>query len=336
MISSFESETADDVWRQAAKAVLLSPEHVGRGGKTRELLHVGLQIRNPRERWITSRREALNVAFALAEVIWILAGDNSSAYPTYFNSHLPRYAGSGPVFHGAYGTRLCSHLGFDQLQQAAAALRANPSSRQIVLQIWDGRIDLAQRDGRPTAPDVPCNIVSMLKVRDGKLDWTQIMRSNDAYRGLPHNIVQFTSLQEIFSGWIGTEIGVYTHWSDSLHFYEEHLSTQTIRPESLNIPPNLDSLALNQAEFAAAWPNIKRVAYSVADIKINCDELRNMLLECLVPDCWRSVLTILVAEGIRRRGFPADAEKMRQCATSPSLRFLYKQWLQRVGYRTIA
>ena len=64
----------------------------------------------------------------------------------------------------------------------------------------------------------------MLKVRDNKLEWTQIMRSNDIYLGLPYNLIQFTSLQEIIAGWLKINVGSYCHYSDSLHLYHKDLN----------------------------------------------------------------------------------------------------------------
>jgi len=82
------------------------------------------------------------------------------------------YTGPGKRYHGAYGHRLWCWFGFDQLERTYLALKNNPDSRQVVLHIWDPKIDLPDEEGRPAAPDVPCNVLSMLKVRDGKLEWT--------------------------------------------------------------------------------------------------------------------------------------------------------------------
>ena len=49
------------------------------------------------------------------------------------------------------------------------------------------------------------------------------MRSNDIFRGLPYNFVQFTSMQEILAGWLKINVGSYNHVSDSLHIYERDL-----------------------------------------------------------------------------------------------------------------
>ena len=83
-------------------------------------------------------------------------------------------------------------------------------------------LDFPSDNGLPVADDIPCNICSMLKVRNGRLEWSQIMRSNDIFLGLPHNFVQFMTLQEVLAGWIGIEPGTYTHFADSLHLYEKN------------------------------------------------------------------------------------------------------------------
>lgn len=83
------------------------------------------------------------------------------------------------VQHSRAGnTREILH-GIDQLERAYHALIGKPHTRQVVLQIWEPKVDLPRLSGDESAADVPCNIVSMLKVRNGKLEWTQILRSND-------------------------------------------------------------------------------------------------------------------------------------------------------------
>ena len=81
--------------------------------------------------------------------------------------------------------RLRYNYDVDQLQRAYEALKANPDNRQTVMLYWDPRLDLPRETGAPQSRDIPCNICSMLKLRAGKLEWTQVMRSNDLYKGLP-------------------------------------------------------------------------------------------------------------------------------------------------------
>jgi thymidylate synthase len=116
--------------------------------------------------------------------------------------------------------RICPfRFGVDQIRYAFESLSAQPHSRQVVLQIWDASSDLPVHAGQPRSQDIPCNICSLLKVREGRLEWTQIMRSNDLKLSWPHNIVQFTTLQEMMAAWLDLELGFYTHYSDSLHVY---------------------------------------------------------------------------------------------------------------------
>src|SRR5437870_303608 len=131
MFRVFEGQSADSVWCEIAHAFRNGEGTVqpSRIGEMREILHSAMSISNPTQRWITSRVPTINIAFALAEVVWILTGRNNSAFLNYFNRQLPKYAGLGVTYHGAYGRRLRSHLGIDQLQRAYEVLCAKRISR---------------------------------------------------------------------------------------------------------------------------------------------------------------------------------------------------------------
>lgn len=49
------------------------------------------------------------------------------------------------------------------------------------------------------------------------------MRSNDAFRGMPHDIFAFTMLQELVARKLGLSLGEYGHFVASLHIYLEDL-----------------------------------------------------------------------------------------------------------------
>ena len=233
MISVFNGSSADNVWMQLAREFQrpgVARVQGSQKGETKEILHVAISISDPKQRWVMSRRPALNPAFALAEVVWIMNGRRDLAFLNFWNTKYQDFVGPGPELHGAYGYRLRRHLGRDQLERAYQVLDHNSDTRQVVLQIWDSRIDMPKPDGTPVSKDVPCNVISMLKVRDGKLEWSQIIRSNDLFLGLPHNLVQFTSLQEIVAGWLNIECGTYNQISDSMHIYERPLNYEVHSP----------------------------------------------------------------------------------------------------------
>src|SRR5258705_6486416 len=98
MTHCFEGETANEVWLQAFTALTEGHSAVrqpGRGGTTRELSQVAFTITNPCQRWVIARQPAMNPAFAIADVIWMLNGRSESAFVNFWNRQLPKFAGDG-------------------------------------------------------------------------------------------------------------------------------------------------------------------------------------------------------------------------------------------------
>ena len=334
MITAFEGPTADNVWLQAVEKFRDGfgvSEQGSRGGSTTEILHAAFSVSDPRQRWVISRQPAINPAFALAEIVWIMAGRRDLEFLKFWNSQLPKYVGDGPDLHGAYGYRLRRHFGFDQLERAFRALQNNPETRQVTLQIWDARYDLPADDGRPSDDDIPCNTSSMLKVREGKLEWLQTLRSNDMFLGLPHNFVQFTSLQEIFAGWLGIECGSYNQLSDSLHIYEENA------PNVLGSSPpdetvlNVDSLAVTFEESKSVFDRLARHI----DLMIT-DEAGVSTIEPLADwdsghEAYNNINRVLVAEALRRRGAIHMTSDVMASCTNKVFQQLWQSWLERTS-----
>lgn len=231
--------TADQVWRRAAEFIRSHGVEVSsrnfqdasKPKKTKELLHVMMSVQYPMQRLVFAR--PINPAFAVAEVIWILSGANDLAFVEFWNPRMKTWA-TGDSFWGAYGARLGSsvcedehldtnqpHSSSDQLLSAYHTLSNNPDSRQVVLNIYNHNVDNSI-DGTPNNPDIPCNLVADLKVRDGKLYWMQTMRSNDLLWGTPYNFMQWMSIQEIVAGWLGLGLGKFTLSVSSLHVYDHH------------------------------------------------------------------------------------------------------------------
>lgn len=331
MFQVIDADTADELWLKAAawfESDGIATRQGSRSGNTTEVLHGALSLSNPRQRWIASRAPAINPAYALAEVIWIMNGRNDSAMPNYFNPKLPKYAGGGATYHGAYGFRLRQHFGLDQLHRAYSALSVNRESRQIVLQFWDCRMDLPTDTGAPRAEDIPCNVMSILKLREGKLEWTQIMRSNDLVLGLPHNIVQFTCLQEVMAGWLGVQLGEYSHYADSLHIYDcdEPIAQ---RVDSCSLPQNNESIALSKAVSERSFVKLGAFADILSSSAIDVVEILTAFNELEVAPSFRSWAAVLTADALRRRDACREMESVMNGCSNPCLATLFERWLQR-------
>lgn len=330
----FEADSADQVWLKAVRTfergeALAQPS---RAGSTDELLHTVISIANPRRRWIFSRRPAIPVAFALAEVVWILAGRNDSAFLNFWNSALPQFAGYGDTYYGAYGERLRKAFGQDQLEQAYLALKAKPDNRQIVLQIWNPATDMPYPDGKARAPDIPCNICSLLKVRGGKLYWTQILRSNDIFRGVPFNFVQFTFLQEVMAGWLGLDVGSYAQISDSLHCYDDTRERLLSYVVEADPPMDVDDFRIAKAVFDRAFGTVKAIMDSLTGESIHPEQLQLIIEKNIIPACYCNLLYICAAEAARRHNNPELVWPLVSRCQSSSLKQLMKGWLDRVRF----
>ncbi|MCG7929933.1 MAG: thymidylate synthase [Candidatus Thiodiazotropha lotti] len=326
------ANTADGLWRQAAELLLSSEarQQDGRNGTTREVMRVAFELSDPKQRWITSRRPAINPAFAIAEVIWIINGRNDSAFLNYWNRQLPQFAGEGQIYYGAYGHRLRAHFDVDQLARAADALSSNLNGRQVVLQIWDVNSDLPLEKAKPRDADIPCNVMSVLKVRDGRLDWLQLSRSNDIFRGIPYNFIQFTYLQEILAGWIGIPIGVFTHISDSLHVYEADVQKISTITEGSQLK-NEDAFSLSKDKSGNIWKELATRAEQFSMEQLSKDDHIALSQMDRWPKSFQSILSLLGAESARRRGWGRVSHELMDNCESVLVKHLWEAWYRRVA-----
>ena len=334
MFRQFEGPTADHVWQQMAQSFRVGQQvrgQPGRGGEAKEILHAAISIADPTQRWVMSRQPPLNVAFAIAEVVWIMTGRFDLAFLQAWNSRLREFVGPKPRRHGAYGYRLRRHLGMDQMERAVEALSFNPDTRQVALQIWDSSIDLPLSDGRPSDPDIPCNVLSLLKVRDSRLEWLQIVRSNDLFLGVPYNFVQFTCLQEIMAGWLNIGCGAYHQVSDSLHVYERDEVNVLASDPLPEVPRNTDSLAVPRELSERAFGELGLKIEQMIAPGLQRDELQGILVWNETPKAFQNMLAVLVAEAARRHRWPDISAMAMSACTNPAYLNLWNRWLTRVS-----
>ena len=328
----FKGKSADDAWCKASARFGVegvASHSNSRAGETKELLHTILSVSEPRNRWVASRRPTINPAFALAEVIWIMRGCRDAKFLTFFNSSLPKFVGNGRTYHGAYGHRLRSRFSLDQLDQAYNVLLHNPNSRQVVLQIWSVEDDFPRRSGKPAAKDVPCNVSSLLKVRDGRLMWTQIMRSNDLHRGTPYNFIQFTTLQEVIAGWLGLEMGEYVHVADSLHVYQSDLADHG-GYQRLPSVSNTDSLALPKAKSEIAWRNLELFTRTAMNRATGHRKLLEMVDRLDLPTAYQNIARVLGAEAARRKKLARVPDEIMESCSNACLQRAWNNWTLRI------
>ena len=190
---------------------------------------VTLVYKNPGACWMCIPGRKFNPFFALAEVVWILSGRGDVDWICYFNKNMRMFQdGDNPEFHGAYGTRIFKwpHYNLwpvDQLGHALLKLERDSFTRQAVISMWDPVRDNLVEESK----DYPCNNLVYFSLRDGILDMTVTIRSNDLVWGVPYNAVQFTHLLAYAAGRLKAKMGTLTYVIQNLHYYM-HLYTQTL------------------------------------------------------------------------------------------------------------
>lgn len=210
-----KGDTVDDLLKKVFKEILDN----GTGaeptkGKTKELSGVLLKLTNPLGR--LSRTEGKGTIFScLGELLWYLSGSNQLDQIRYYIQDYHKYSDDGETVFGAYGPKLFGADG--QIPAVIEALQERYSTRKAVVQLF------SSSDIKAPHKDIPCTCTLQFLVREGKLSLYTSMRSNDAFKGLSHDIFAFTMLQELAARKLGLPMGEYGHYVTSLHLYMDDL-----------------------------------------------------------------------------------------------------------------
>lgn len=209
------ASSLDDLMRRVLGRLLnvkgrISPSK----GDAAEITCAMLELTNPRAR--LSCTETKGTLFScLGEFLWYMSGRDDLSSIRYYISKYEKSAETDGTIHGAYGPRLFSTDGTNQIDNVVAALRKE-DSRQAVIQLFRAS------DIQHKYNDVPCTCTLQFMKRRGQLHMLANMRSNDAFLGLPHDVFAFTMLQEMLARTVGVDVGKYCHSVGSLHLYDEH------------------------------------------------------------------------------------------------------------------
>lgn len=200
-----------------------------RGYKTWEVEDATFVVDNPLDVMPVGIGRNLKPDIGAAEAILLVAGLSDPTFMVSVSRQFARFLDGG-VLHGAYGPRVRP-----QLINAVRRLSADRDTRQAVIQIWDPLYD-----GLETR-DLPCTLGFNFRIRDGKLNMSGTMRSNDVWLGTAYDVFMFTQLQATVARALDVPIGTYTHHAYSLHLYERNLE----QVEQLHYTDDLTAAALD-------------------------------------------------------------------------------------------
>ncbi len=209
-MKSFKKESAYELWKKA----LIYIRDNGRdfededGRICKEVFNLALKIKscpgdieepikrlNDFEKWIYPSLDEIENN--------ILSKDSSIGYEYSYGNRILAYSGNGSEM--------------DQLNDfVLPLLEENQSSRRAVVTLWNPLLD-----SDLFKKEVPGILSIDFKLRSGKLNVTEIIRSNDIFYGWPANIYQLYSLQKFVADELGAEPGFLTTVSTSAHIFED-------------------------------------------------------------------------------------------------------------------
>jgi len=262
----------------------------------------------PIERVLFSPARNCNPWLHLMESFWMLAGRRDATWlDRYVSDFSARFAEPDGDMHGAYGHRWRQHFSLDQddpLDQLSVCIRLladDPSSRQVVLQMWDPTADLGVRGLR----DRPCNTTIYFRRHTAtapRLDMTVCCRSNDAVWGAyGSNVVHFSILQEFIASALGIRMGSYTQISNNFHVYkswidqngwpdERHAAGRShdLYTRRVSGSTSLDRPTVAQArpmfgDISSDWPQVLSEIEEWCHVRSNSVNPRPVFSELLTP-----------------------------------------------------
>ena len=229
----FTVDNVNSAFLECANYILKQGRKVSpRGMMTFEIPTSIVEITNPQNCVITLKERKHPYSFMCMELIWILSGDKEP----WIIQYLPRLndytnvIDGRKILAGAYGPRLLSTFDVNQFEYIIHTLRIQEDTRQAIMTISNPTID------SKGYKDFPCTQSFQFLIRDGKLDLTVVMRSNDLYLGSCTDWFNFCTIQCIIASILKIPVGVYRHVTGSLHIYERDIpKIETILSNSTEV-----------------------------------------------------------------------------------------------------
>jgi len=219
-------------------------EILSRNGLTKEI-HPAFYGANNFDRYmLTVKGRVYNLPFQLAELVWIMTGDDGdwiSAYNKQMGAYVNEDEDTGRLYHNAaYGKRIFYAHGIDQFEDVIKHLKDNHESRHAGMVMRHPELDRKRglyHIGAVDVKDRACNIASLFLIRDGKLHLTQMVRSHDFIWGLPSNLIQFGYITQAIAERLEVPVGSCYWTSQSFHVYEKFFGDlNDIKLQTVNLP----------------------------------------------------------------------------------------------------
>jgi thymidylate synthase len=181
---------------------------------TKAMFNQGFTIFNPLQNLIKAPFRKWSETYAQREWKWYMSEDRDA-------TKIAKYAPIWNKMHSGDGI-VNSNYGWQwnrgsQLARIVEMLRTQPNTRRAWLTIYDGKEMLDYEY------DTPCTIGLGFFIVDNKLNMSVIMRSNYLWYGFCNDQYCFSMLQKQIASDLSINVGMYYHWAQNLHIYNDKL-----------------------------------------------------------------------------------------------------------------
>ncbi|MGW7090076.1 thymidylate synthase [Streptomyces sp. NPDC054871] len=217
MLTAPTYRSVEDAYLACLQLASTKAEHhiTARGNNASEVIGVGFQLPDPRQRLPYLAARKANPVFQYAEALWYLGGRRDLKMIGYYAPSMRSSSPDGTHLGGsAYGYTMFNPAadGLSTFDRILELLRTETDSKRGYLPVFSPA-ELAVSDN----PDMACLAGLHFLVRDGRLHMVCHMRANDLDCGLLSDVFSFTMIQEYAAVRLGLELGAYTHFIGSAH-----------------------------------------------------------------------------------------------------------------------
>ena len=214
------ADNMDIIYRQICKELLNASLVNG----ARELNNYSFTLTNLDNNVVNVRD--ISKSYICGELLWYALGRNDVNFIGKFAKLWERISDDNKTCNSAYGDIVFNRHGFNQVEKVIQLLCHDNGSRRAVINFNVPNTNVIE------TKDEICTIALQFLIRDGKLNCTGIMRSNDVWYGLPYDVIFFTELTKYIARRLDIPYGTYTHTVVSLHVYERNYENIANLPDS--------------------------------------------------------------------------------------------------------
>jgi thymidylate synthase len=169
---------------------------------------------------LTTKR--IHVRSVVHELLWFLRGDTNVGYlndhgVTIWDEWADDDGDLGPIYgHQWRSWPAPDGSTIDQLARIVDAIRADPTSRRLVVSAWN--VSDLDKMALP-----PCHCLFQFHVANGRVSCQLYQRSADVFLGVPFNLASYALLTHLVAEATGLEAGEFVHTFGDAHLYLNHL-----------------------------------------------------------------------------------------------------------------